>query len=206
MIALDGAVLYDIYQNRYLHACLMEHDMGIRIRQLLTEQNRAFFTNVIVDDVWVIYYNDLVDEDQKGYLKKLRTSPYRNYMKRAPHDEDHILYFSVLDTHNRLIMLEKQLEEMGFAGKLKFLLEDHVFGEKSLLKILSIEASPRNMLDRLMKMLHVHHSIVYGDKDSETCCDVADSDFNRIVQNIRADYTGRKRKTRVSKKLEDIRN
>jgi len=57
-------------------------------------------------------------------------------------------------------------------------------------------------------MLHVHHSIVYGDKDSETCCDVAvaDSDFNRIVQNIRADYTGRKRKTRVSKKLEDIRN
>ena len=50
--------------------------------------------------------------------------------------------------------------------------------------------------------------IVYGDKDSETCCDVAvaDSDFNRIVQNIRADYTGRKRKTRVSKKLEDIRN
>lgn len=54
-----------------LHACLMEHDMGIRIRQLLTEQNRAFFTNVIVDDVWVIYYNDLVDEDQKGYLKKL---------------------------------------------------------------------------------------------------------------------------------------
>ena len=208
VIALDGAVLYDIYQNRYLHACLMEHDMGLRIRQLLTEQNRAFFTNVIVDDVWVIYYNDLVDEDQKGYLKKLRTSPYRNYMKRAPHDEDHILYFSVLDTHNRLIMLEKQLEEMGFAGKLKFLLEDHVFGEKSLLKILSIEASPRNMLDRLMKMLHVHHSIVYGDKDSETCCDVAvaDSDFNRIVQNIRADYTGRKRKTRVSKKLEDIRN
>ena len=91
VIALDGAVLYDIYQNRYLHACLMEHDMGIRIRQLLTEQNRAFFTNVIVDDVWVIYYNDLVDEDQKGYLKKLRTSPYRNYMKRAPHDEDHIL-------------------------------------------------------------------------------------------------------------------
>ena len=208
VIALDGAVLYDIYQNRYLHACLMEHDMGIRIRQLLTEQNRAFFTNVIVDDVWVIYYNDLVDEDQKGYLKKLRTSPYRNYMRRAPHDEDHILYFSVLDTHNRLIMLEKQLEEMGFAGKLKFLLEDHVYGEKSLLKILSIEASPRNMLDRLMKMLHVHHSIVYGDKDSETCCDVAvaDSDFNRIVQNIRADYTGRKRKTRVSKKLEDIRN
>ena len=125
VIALDGAVLYDIYQNRYLHACLMEHDMGIRIRQLLTEQNRAFFTNVIVDDVWVIYYNDLVDEDQKGYLKKLRTSPYRNYMKRAPHDEDHILYFSVLDTHNRLIMLEKQLEEMGFAGKLKFLLEDN---------------------------------------------------------------------------------
>lgn len=208
VIALDGAVLYDIYQNRYLHACLMEHDMGIRIRQLLTEQNRAFFTNVIVDDVWVIYYNDLVDEDQKGYLKKLRTSPYRNYMRRAPHDEDHILYFSVLDTHNRLIMLEKQLEEMGFAGKLKFLLEDHVYGEKSLLKILSIEASPRNMLDRLMKMLHVHHSIVYGDKDSETCCDVAvaDSDFNRIVQNIRADYTGRKRKTRVSNKLEDIRN
>ena len=156
----------------------------------------------------MIYYNDLVDEDQKGYLKKLRTSPYRNYMKRAPHDEDHILYFSVLDTHNRLIMLEKQLEERGFAGKLKFLLEDHVYGEKSLLKILSIEASPRNMLDRLMKMLHVHHSIVYGDKDSETCCDVAvaDSDFNRIVQNIRADYTGRKRKTRVSKKLEDIRN
>ena len=47
VIALDGAVLYDIYQNRYLHACLMEHDMGIRIRQLLTEQNRAFFTNVI---------------------------------------------------------------------------------------------------------------------------------------------------------------
>ena len=208
VIALDGAVLYDIYQNRYLHTCLMEHDMGIRIRQLLTEQNRAFFTNVIVDDVWVIYYNDLVDEDQKGYLKKLRTSPYRNYMRRAPHDEDHILYFSVLDTHNRLIMLEKQLEEMGFAGKLKFLLEDHVYGEKSLLKILSIETSPRNMLDRLMKMLHVHHSIVYGDKDSETCCDVAvaDSDFNRIVQNIRADYTGRKRKTRVSKKLEDIRN
>ena len=23
------------------------------------------FTNVIVDDVWVIYYNDLVDEDRR---------------------------------------------------------------------------------------------------------------------------------------------
>lgn len=82
VIAMDGAVLYDINEKIYIKSYVISSNHSNLVVQFIREQGLQCFTNVIVDDMLVIYYDEPEDEIQKKLVKDLRKSPYRNYVQR----------------------------------------------------------------------------------------------------------------------------
>ena len=79
---------------------------------------------------------------------------------------------------------------------MRYFVEEDYFEGMCLLKILSYEATPENMLERLKEKLDIKESLVYGSSDSICDVIVPDNDFNSIVKSIHNEYEGIQTKRR----------
>ncbi|WP_455718829.1 HAD hydrolase family protein, partial [Anaerosporobacter sp.] len=97
VIAMDGAVLYDINQKRYLRKYIISYDKAKEIIDLIEENGLKYFVNVVIDDMLVIYYQEMEDEVQNNLVTQMRRSPFRNYVKRKVRENDEVEFLMLLD-------------------------------------------------------------------------------------------------------------
>lgn len=74
VIAMDGAVLYDINENAYLKVYVISNVMSLKVFSLIEEQGLSCFANVIIDDMLVIYYKETEDDVHRRLIKEMRIS------------------------------------------------------------------------------------------------------------------------------------
>lgn len=100
------------------------------------------------------------------------------------------LYISILNTKEIIYDIIDDLIDLGLHKQLRYFVEEDYFEGMCLLKILSYEATPENMLERLKEKLDIKESIVYGSSDAICDVIVPDNDFNSIVKSIHNEYEG----------------
>ena len=122
VIAMDGAVLYDINENRYLKVYVISNSTSRKVLDLMKQEGLACFTNVIIDDMLVIYYEDTKEKVQEELVKNLRKSPYRIYVKREFQSEEGVVYFMMLYPSEIIEGFYKKLEQQGFTKDLNVLI------------------------------------------------------------------------------------
>lgn len=191
-VVLSGAALYDVADKRYLYTYPLPRIKSRAVQAFLEEGDYPFFTNVMVDSVLLIYCNDLADPVKAAYYESLRRSPYRNYVRRRARDDSEVLYFSVLDTPERLYAL---LDTLSLREKgLGYHLERDVFQGRSLLKIMNRDATPQRMIANLMEELPVSQAVRYG--TDAASCDVvlAPGAFAALMKDLHRRYGGAARK------------
>lgn len=82
IIAMDGAVLYDLNENRYLKTYPMSYKQAEKIMEILRKEDVNFFINVVVEDVLIIYYHHLENEAETQIYKQMRRSPHPQLCKK----------------------------------------------------------------------------------------------------------------------------
>ena len=83
VIAMDGAVLYDVKDKRYLATNGLDRKLADAICAHADKKGYHYFRNVVWENVLLIYYNDFKDfksEAEKQTYLSNRRSPYRNYV------------------------------------------------------------------------------------------------------------------------------
>lgn len=190
VIALDGAVLYDVNENKYLDMYSIEKTIGQKIKLFLEQENYNYFMHVVIEDVLIIYYDGFNDGVQRKYYEKMRRSPYRNYIKANSSLKNDVLYFSILDTKENIQKIIDKLSETGVYKYLRYWIEENHFQGMDLLKILSKEACAQNMIKKLKKELHVNEIISFGYEENNYDIVIRDNYFNKIVKSIHKEYEG----------------
>ena len=196
VIALDGAILYDVPKNELLCTYSLPQTLGSKITRLLDDKHLNYFYHVLKDDVLLTYYNSFDQSEQMDYYDMMRQSPYRNYIFGMPTHSYQPLYISVLNTKEIIYDIIDDLIDLGLHKQLRYFVEEDYFEGMCLLKILSYEATPENMLERLKEKLDIKESLVYGSSDSICDVIVPDNDFNSIVKSIHNEYEGIQMKRR----------
>ena len=75
IIAMDGAVLYDLNENSYLMKYQMSEKQARILSTFLDKEGICYFTNCVTDDLLVIYYDRIESEvHQKVYERRLTVS------------------------------------------------------------------------------------------------------------------------------------
>lgn len=189
VIAMDGAVLFDIYEKRYLKVYIISQDKSSQIRSLIRSEGLTCFTNVVIDDMLVIYYDKSEDEVHNNLIRELRRSPYRNYVDRPyPEDED-VVYFMLLHPTEVIEAFYKKLEDAGITKELKVLkYASDDYPGYAYIKIYNRNATKENMIQYLQKMTGLSQIVTFGTIPGRYDVVVRPGDTNKVVNMLRKLY------------------
>lgn len=190
VIAMNGGVLYDTQNKRYLEKIEIDKTEASVIASLLDRNQILYFANVVVDDTLLIYYNRRsgldFDEVQTGFVNDLRKSPYRNYINRPVPSNEHVVYFMLfypvkrIEEINTLLLseqLDKSFKILSYPSK--------DYPGYSYIKIFNKYASKENMIELLKRRVKPEKVITFGTIPGKYDYVVQEGDTNEVVHKMK---------------------
>lgn len=189
VIAMDGAVLYDIRKKKYLLSYVMSAERAKELRDIFEENKIAYFTNIVIDDSLFIYYPVLEDEIQKKMVKELQNSPHRGYIRREVPENEEVLYYMLLDQKARIHRLYAILEEKGYADILKICMyESKNYKGYWYIKIFNKNANIDNMVRYLLRYVPAENVVTFGTVADKYDVQIDEQDPDQVVKVIKKLY------------------
>ena len=183
VICMDGAVLFDMRENRYLKKFVLEADDAAMLKHFMEEEGFHVFVNRIVEDIWLIHYGEFNNETEKDIFTNLRKSPYRNYMKKEPAEYTDVVYLMMVDTTQRVDRFYEKLKQQKLTDRFKILkYPSDDYPGYSYIKIYHPEANRAHMMDALAAM------ITFGSIEGRYDVVVHENDSNKVVKTLKRLY------------------
>ena len=152
VIAMDGAVLYDLNEKRYLACNGLSKEMTQRICDLLRKKELHYFLNVVLQDVLLIYYHEFRNEEEQKLYERARSSPYRNYVYGDVPEEGIPVYFLLVVKKEDADAAQQEIQQLEGAEELLFLRDTSETPEGYChLKIYHKNATKEYMVRRLLE-------------------------------------------------------
>ena len=189
IIVMDGTALYDIKNNEYKSVFVISPDTAKNLVELINANNMYPYINVIIDDTLLIYYNDTPDEVNQNLVKTMRTSPYRNYIKRDYPCDEKVVYIMLLDTDERINSFYNKLVSLEYDKILKIVKypsEEH--SGYSYIKIYNKNASKDKMLTYLKNNCGITKTLTFGTAIGKYDVIIKKNSFNEMVKRVRRKY------------------
>ncbi|MDY3766376.1 MAG: HAD hydrolase family protein [Lachnospiraceae bacterium] len=189
VIAMDGAVMYDIKKNEYLHAYVLSKDIVTEVMGTLDSFQVNYFVNAILDNTLMIHYTKLENEAEKDIYEKLHTSPYRNYTTCPLLDASHVVYIMVIQQKDTIAQINEALQKMECLQRLKVKSYDSDdYPGYAYIKIYNENASRKNMIQYLQKETGLQKVIRFGSIPGECDIVIEESDHNKVVKTLKKMY------------------
>lgn len=189
LIVMDGAALFDLKKNRYLHTVSIPSDLVESLYETICESGICWYANVIIDDVLIIYYSDTDDEINNSLVKTLKVSPYRNYLKRALPLDEPVVYFMLLDKSEKINEFSDKLNHMSYAERLRInTYKSDDYEGYSYIKIYSRNANKSYMLDYLKQTTGLSKTVTFGTIEGQYDVLVQEDNANEVVRRVRKMY------------------
>lgn len=189
VIAMDGAVLYDTRKNAYLRVYVISPDTSQKLMHMIACEKMCWYANVIIDDMLVIYYGDMVDDTNLEMVEELKASPFRNYVKRPlPSDED-VVYFMLLDKADKIDSFYHLLQAEGYTEELRVVTyPSDDYPGYAYIKIYNKNATKDNMIKYLKQLTGLSDVVTFGTIPDQYDVLIREDDANAVVRNIRKRY------------------
>lgn len=189
VIAMNGAVLYDMNIHSYIKVYIISKEVSNQIVKLIESEKLNYYSNVIIDDMLVIYYKETEDEVNNELVEKLRVSPYRNYVMRPLPDDEVVVYFMILDKSDKVQNFYQKLIDEKVMDCLKVIMyESEDYQGYSYIKIYNKNATKENMIHYLKEYAEIKDSITFGTIKDQYDVYIETEDVNKVVREVRKRY------------------
>lgn len=189
VIAMDGAVLYDISENRFLERIPLDKETALQCEEIIAGAGLHCFVNALCDDTLLIYYGEFGSSEERSLFEKLRRSPHRNYIKkehRTEHSE--VIYLFLLAETEKITNLSNMLQS-ALGDKIRITVKPSAdFGGFSEMHIYSPLSGKAVMLGKLMKLTGASGCITFGSIEGQYDVIVHDDGGNSAVKEFRRLY------------------
>lgn len=194
VIAMDGAVLYDIKRNRYLDVFSLEPETAARAEAIIREEGAHSFINALYDNTLLIYYGEFQNDAERDLFEKLRCSPYRNYTGkefRVNPGRERVIYIMVLAEDATVRRIAGRIDgEIGDAVRI-VLSPAAEYEGYTYLKIYTKQACKANMLKILKERTGAEKIVTFGSIPGEYDVYVHDDGGNSAVKALKKLYEGK---------------
>ena len=163
VIAMDGAVLYDINTRKYLKSYVMSHEITDKLTRFIENHGFNCYVNSIVDDTLIIYHKELSNYAEKDIFNKMYSSPHRNYIYGELPERANCIYIMMIDETEKIDNFYKEMKRTGIIDNLKVLryTSDYYPGY-SYIKIYNKNAKKENMEQYLTAELNCLRTVTFG--------------------------------------------
>lgn len=189
VIAMDGAVLYDVRENEYLKLYMISGGTVGKLLTFFESQNVNCFINTFIGGIAVTFCPERMTVTEENEYLFFRKSPYRQYVHTAFPDKHEAVYIYVFSDHDTITALKENLCQQDFSKKLKMkIVPSKEFPGNDYLRIYSRNASKRNMIEYLKEYIGVDKVITFGDSASTADIVIHDEDTNKVIKTMRQLY------------------
>lgn len=189
VIAMDGAVMYDIRTHEYLHAYVLSMDTVHKLQHFLDGFGINYFMNMILDNMLIIQYKKLQNPAEQDIYDKLHTSPYRNYTTTNLLSESQCVYFMMIEEKERISRIYEALEDTEFRHLIRAVTYDSDdYPGYAYIKIYSKNATRKNMMKYLEQETGLHHIVTFGSIEGQYDILIREYDHNKVVRTLKKMY------------------
>ena len=191
VIAMDGAVLYDIRENRYLDVFALERSAAAMIES----EGAHAFVNVLRDNTLLIYYGEFKNDAEKDMFDRLRRSPYRNYTGKAYRSDEgreQMLYIMTLTRTDHTQKIAGRIREVLGTTVRVMLYPASEYDGYTYLKVYAADACKANMLKILQKRIGADRVVTFGSIPGQYDVYVHDDGGNSAVKMLKRLYEGKR--------------
>lgn len=189
VIAMNGAVLYDTTKHSYVRVYVISRETSQKIMELILEAGICWYANVVIEDMLVIYYAETEDEINRRLVEKLRTSPFRNYVKRPLPGDEEVTYFMLLDRAEKIEAFYQKLSDLGFHEMLRIITyASNDFPGYAYIKIYNKNATKENMIQYLKQMMQTEEVVTFGTIPGQYDVCIETEDANKVIREVRKRY------------------
>lgn len=150
LIAMNGAVLYDFKQHRYLKTETIDQQTAQKVEEILQKEHKNAFCFTVVNDLMQVYYSFFNSPAEEAYYRASITTPLRSFIcgKRVP--EHSPIRYMVIDTFEQIHKLRDKLIDMGLQSEISVrIFESDVQKGYYHLEIQSLKVSKLGLLKTL---------------------------------------------------------
>ena len=190
IIAMDGAVLYDMGQNEYLEAECLPPDICRKAESIIGKCDAHCFVNVLYDSALLIFYGELRNPAERGLFETHRQSPYRNYIKKSFRHSDQterVLYLTVLEEEGRTDSLEYILSK-ELEGSVRITVTPSEYEGYNYLKVFSPNATKQEMMKKLKAHTGITETVTFGSIKGEYDVCIEDGGGTATVKKLKKLY------------------
>jgi len=188
IIAMDGAILYDLKERKSLHTVLMDQETTASICKLLEEREVEFFMSTVDEQILIIRHGELKNDAIRDVYEQKRYSPYRNYVPRV-NEADYLnntIYFYILDRAEKVDSLMPELLGAPWAGAIRIRTDDrHIPEGYRCIRIFPATATKEHMLDRLREMTGAKDTVTFGSEKGHCDVFIENADRDLVVKELK---------------------
>ena len=219
IIAMDGAVLYDLHAMKYVRTVKMDPELVMLVSEFLHEQGYPFFVNTVRDNLLVIYFKDyknlILDEVKDAHHEavhhykqeehaptissyvsmarlyhKKRVSPYRNYVRTNAAITHDVIYILVIDQEEKVDQLHASLMEQPWASQCRTNFDTFDCEEgEKLMRIYASGSTRSEMLKHLQQYVGAPQTITFGNDPGECDVLIEDAGRDRMVKELKKRFS-----------------
>ena len=219
IIAMDGAVLYDLHAMKYVRTVKMDPELVMLVSEFLHEQGYPFFVNTVRDNLLVIYFKDyknlILDEVKDAHHEavhhykqeehaptissyvsmarlyhKKRVSPYRNYVRTNTAITHDVIYILVIDQEEKVDQLHASLMEQPWASQCRTNFDTFDCEEgEKLMRIYASRSTRSEMLKHLQQYVGAPQTITFGNDPGECDVLIEDAGRDRMVKELKKRFS-----------------
>ncbi len=119
LIVMDGAAIYDVHENTFLHTVTVPVEESARIRASLDAQQISYFIYTVHKNKTCIFHQGEATEEERKIYDQMRKSPYRSYLEGEIYDAGEVIYYKVIGKKEMIQELELKLRKVISSGKLR---------------------------------------------------------------------------------------
>lgn len=189
VVAMDGAVLYDIKMNRYLKIHTLNKQTVRQLHELVKEEQIGCFYNTVIQDVLLIYLEEFQNIMMQNIYQDLKKNPYRNYLCAPLPEEARVVYLYLVDTEEKIQHFIERLKGCEAADKVRFRYgRDERCGGFSYLKIYDKDATREAMNEYLKQIAGAARIISFGEMKNAYDVSACGEDDNAVVRRMKEIY------------------
>lgn len=189
VIAMNGSVLYDLPECKYIRTYSLSSGISKKLVNILEENEIGYFVHSIIHDMLLIYVSEFRHMCMQDKYRKLRSSPYRNYIYGKLPDNQRAVYFYILDRVDVIDGFLKIIEKEEFRNDIYIdaVMESDYKGYKSA-SIYCKTASKEERIRYLMDETGTDQVVTIGSTSNSFDVVIEDGDENLAVKIIKRIY------------------
>ena len=163
-VHLNGVLLYDLPEKRYIGCTPMETKTAKDIISVLKSFDRMSFVYKFDSEYGInVEFERLSNDVEKAFFEARKNNDYKSFCQTdsiTVSDDEKIIYFTMIDSYERLYPIFRELEAVP--GAKPTLYRDN-YSSLYFLEVFSSEATKASGVMKLKKLLKADRVVAFGD-------------------------------------------